>query len=420
MSAGRFDLTFRGRVKKSMERKEVLLILDPNVIARAVSPSSTALCSSRRPTTPPPCSSTHPRPPHPFGSDAAPHWLTKLLLVQIGADTSSGITAAGAEQQQQQHAATSTSRTHSRSEVIPVWARAGELYRLAGDECAWRAIWAAPVARLNKVWLRVADAQALAAVEEPRVTPWGGDIRERLKSELDAAQGSDGGGAEETLLVAPMERALDMFEGFRKQFLLCPRRVSLAEDEVGEDVKLMVNYWKEKLAEGSASGGIAAKFVRVDQFFSLSLAAEPRRKGLFEPHYWTRAASQTPNAILTPLLFPEIFPTSALVDRDQILRGRVDSDTDPRFLRLDSQLSSQPRMEIGGIAGLTQIPVFNGELLLNRRAFVAFEPSLRARVAAGGLHQLVQVLVHGVSVSVADDNGEMSLQEGKSHELVVD
>ncbi|KAJ7036799.1 rho GTPase activating protein 22 [Mycena alexandri] len=493
--------------------REVLLVLDPNVIARSLTLFHRAVLEQApdNPTAAFVSAGGGPSSPSPlFGSDAAPHWLTKLLLVQIlGADTSSGMMATAPGMEQQQHAAATTSRTHSRSEVISVWARVGELCRVAGDECTWRAIGAAlcsaPVARLNKVWFRV-DAQALAAVEgwarleeieEPRVTPWGGDIRERLKSELDAARGSDGGGAEETLLVAPMERALDMFEGFRKQFLLCPRRVSLAEDEVGEDVKLMVNYWKEKLAEGGASGGIAAKFVRVDQFFSLSLAAEPRRKGLFEPHYWTRAAAQTPNAILTPLLFPEIFPTSALVDRDQILRGRVDSDTDPRFLRLDPQLSHQPRVEIGGIAGLTQIPVFNGELLLNvwhgplgdstsssrpssripsrpsssvvgdgaeatlgrapsvrvkpgssqgldrktsvarrnslpspsqqRRAFVASEPSseppLRVRVAAGNLHQLVQVLVHGlqgVSVSVADDNGEMSLREGKTRELVVD
>ncbi|KAJ7152811.1 rho GTPase activating protein 22 [Mycena filopes] len=487
--------------------REVLLVLDPLVIARSLTLFHRAVLE-QAPDNPTAAfiDPTAGGPSSPlFGSDATPHWLTKLVLVQIlSADTSSGMATAGGEQ----HSA-STSRTHSRSEVISVWARVGELCRVAGDECTWRAIVAAlcsaPVARLNKVWLRV-DAQALAAVEgwsrleeieEPRVTPWGGDIRERIKTELDAARGSDGGGAEETLLVAPMERALDMFDGFRKQFLLCPRRVSLAEDEVGEDVKLMVNYWKQKLAEAGGSGGIAAKFVRVDQFLSLSLAAEPRRKGLFEPHYWTRAATQTPNAILTPLLFPEIFPTSSLIDRDQILRGRVDSDADPRLLRLDPQLSNQPRREIGGIAGLTQIPVFNGELLLSvwhgtigdsasssrpssripsrppssvvgdgaeatlgrapsvrvkpgssqgldrktsvarrnslpspsqqRRTFVASEPSseppLRVRVCAGSLHQLVQVLVHGlqgVSVSFADDNGEMSLREGKTRELVVD
>ncbi|KAJ7048568.1 hypothetical protein C8F01DRAFT_1276849 [Mycena amicta] len=44
--------------------------------------------------------------------------------------------------------------THSRSEIITVWARVGELCRAAGDECSWRVIAAAlcsaPVARLDK------------------------------------------------------------------------------------------------------------------------------------------------------------------------------------------------------------------------------------------------------------------------------
>jgi hypothetical protein len=44
-------------------------------------------------------------------------------------------------------------------------------------------------------------------------------------------------------------------------------------------------------------------------------------------------------------------------------------------------------------------------------------------VLAGTLHWLVDILVHGlqnISVSVADDQGEMSLREGKTRELVVD
>ncbi|KAJ7464127.1 rho GTPase activating protein 22 [Mycena latifolia] len=500
--------------------RDVLLALDPQVIARSLSLFHRAVLEQApdNPTAefvdPGAGGASAPL----FGSDAAPHWLTKLLLVQIlGADTSAGAVHGGAAPGGEPQQPATTSRTHSRSEVISVWARVGELCRAAGDECSWRAIvgalCSAPVARLDKVWRRV-EAPALAAVEgwarlegegcevrEPRVTPWGGDIRQRLKDEIDAARANEGGGAEETLLVAPMERALDMFEGFRKQFLLCPRRVSLAEDEVGEDVKLMVNYWREKYDEGGGSGGIAAKFVRVDQFMSLSLAAEPRRKGLFEPHYWTRAAHQTPYASLIPLLFPEVFPTSALVDRAQLLRGRVDSDTDPRFLRLEQQhLPHQTHRDIGGLSGLSQtgtvIPVYNGEVLLSvwhgpsdsttssrpssrlpsrppssvvdgvgaessisrapsvrvkpgssqgldrktsvarrnslpslsqRRTYIAPEPSseppLRVRVLAGTLNWLVDILVHGlhnVSVSVADDNGEMSLREGKTRELVVD
>ncbi|KAJ7077530.1 rho GTPase activating protein 22 [Mycena belliarum] len=498
--------------------RDVLLALDPHIIARSLTLFHRAVLEQ---------APDHPTaaflnpgaggPSSPlFGSDVEPHWLTKLLLVQIlGADTSAGTVYAGAPINGEQQPAT-TSRTHSRSEVITVWARVGELCRAAGDECSWRAIVAAlcsaPIARLDKVWRRV-EPTASAAVEgwarmegegsevrAPRVTPWGGNIRQRFKDEVDVARANDGSGAEETLLVAPMERAFDMFEGFRKQFLLCPRRVSLAEDEVGEDMKLMVKYWREKYSEGGGSGGIAAKFVRVDQFMSLSLAAEPRRKGLFEPHYWTRAANQTPYASLIPLLFPEVFPTSSLVDRAGLLRGRVDSDTDPRLLRLDQQqLPQQTRRDFGGLAGLGQtgtvIPVYNGEVLLSvwhgspgdsaassrpssrlpsrppssvvdgvesslsrgpsvrvkpgssqgldrktslarrsslpalsqRRTFIAAEPSseppLRVRVLAGTLNWLVDILVHGlqnVSVSVADDNGEMSLRETKTRELVVD
>ncbi|KAF8179401.1 hypothetical protein K438DRAFT_1255719 [Mycena galopus ATCC 62051] len=236
---------------------------------------------------------------------------------------------------------------------------------------------------------------------------------------------------------------------------------------------------------------------------SLSLAAEPRRKCLFEPHYWTRAANQAaPFASLIPLLFLDPLPTSSLIDRGQLLRGRVDSDTDPRLLRLDPQRLDlhhsphQPRRDLSGLPGLT-IPIYDGAVLLTvsrgtegessassrpssrlpsrppssvvpdsievglgrapsvrvkpgssqgldrktsvarrnslpspaqrRTTFIASEPSseppLRVCVAAGTLTYLVEILVHGlhnVSVSVADDQGEMSLREGKTRELVVD
>ncbi|KAJ7058275.1 rho GTPase activating protein 22 [Mycena amicta] len=483
----------------------LLLAIDPNVLARSLTLFHRAVLEQ----TPenPTVSFVHAQVEANaalFGSDGGPHWLTKFVLFQVlGPDT-------GVDGQQP-----ATSRTHSRSEIITVWARVGELCRAAGDECSWRAIAAAlcsaPVARLDKVWRRV-DALAVAAVEgwarqegdgcqvrEPRVTPWGGDIRERFREVVEGARMPNDDAPEETLLLAPMERALDAFEGFRKEFLLCPRRVQISQDDLGEDVKLMVNFWRERCAESGGNTGLAAKFIRVEQFMSLSLAAEPRRKGLFEPHYWVRAAQQAPYSSLVPLLFPEVFPTSTLVDRTSLLRGRVNSDTDPRLLLLDSQQPPQPRREIGTVPGLNQtgilIPVYNGEVLLTvwqgagdsttssrpssrlpsrppssvvgdaadvpigrapsirvkpgtsqgldrktslarrsslpspaqRRTFIAAEPSseppLRVRVLAGTLNWLVDILVHGlrnVSVSVADDNGEMSLREGKTRELVVD
>jgi hypothetical protein len=259
--------------------REVLLALDPHVIARSLTLFHRAVLEQApdNPTAafvdPAADGASSPF----FGSDAAPQWLTKLLLMQIlGPDTGSGAAQHGGGEQK--NSSGPSSRTHSRSEVISVWARVGDLCRAAGDECTWRCIVAAlcsaPIARLDKVWRRV-ESQALAAVEgwaqsegegcevgEARITPWGGDIQRRVKEEIESARPSEAGGAEESLLVAPMERALDIFERFRQQFLLCPRRVSLAEDEVGEDVKLLVDYWREKFAEGPDGGGIAAKFVR--------------------------------------------------------------------------------------------------------------------------------------------------------------
>lgn len=245
---------------------------------------------------------------------------------------------------------------------------------------------------------------------------------------------------------------------------------------------------------------------------SLSLAAEPRRKGLFEPYFWSRSPSgHAPHVSLLPLLFPESLPAIGFVDRAQLLRGRVDSDvSDVQFLRgIDTQFRPSDRRNLRGSEanmdsasalavlgrGGTVIPVYNGDLLLvvqhqndgsdsvagsrpssrapsrppssvvdtektlgrapsirvkpgssqglerkpsaarrnslpslsQRQNLVMSEPSseppLRVLVQAGTLSTLVDILVHGlrnVSVSVADDNGEMSLREGKTRELVVD
>ncbi|KAF8147351.1 hypothetical protein K438DRAFT_486126 [Mycena galopus ATCC 62051] len=123
-------------------------------------------------------------------SDAAPHWLTKLLLVQ------------------------SSARTRARVRLCTAVRRqAGSSHKRCG---------------------RILARKSLA--------PWGGDIRQRLKDDIYSAW------------LAPMERTHDMFEEFRKQFLLCPRRASLPEDEVGEDVKLLVDYWRQKFAEGGKVG----------------------------------------------------------------------------------------------------------------------------------------------------------------------
>ncbi|EAU92027.2 rho GTPase activating protein 22 [Coprinopsis cinerea okayama7 len=474
-----------------------------------------------------------------FGTEDQPHWLTKLLLVQIFSTDTHGpnpgytspiiphqtpqqLQSPGrrSEDRSRQPAPppSSTSRTHTRSEIISVWAKVGELCRRTGDECSWRAIAAAlcsrPVARLDKAWRRV-EPQALGIVEswsypssdgkvltvnDPQVTPWGGDLKTQLAAELGKAKGDSG--ADQMMTVSAFHSTKALFEKFRAAFVLCPRNIVVPEEEVNDDVRRMVSFWKD-VAEGGRTSGLAIKFQRVEQFLSLSLAAESRRKGLFEPFFWQKQAQpQGPHAALIPLLFPEPLPTQSLIDRIHLVRSRVESDAmemqqylrnspgNHPLQRLDFNPDFTKRL-IFGQAGPV-ISVNNGELLLmvqgggpesrppsrapsrptssahdnaspekavsrtpsirvkpstshdlNRKTSVArrsslpsvshrqnyvisetsSEPPLRVIVQAGTLDNLVNVLVHGlghISVSVADDNGEMTLLEGKSRELVVD
>jgi hypothetical protein len=198
----------------------------------------------------------------------------------LGVDTSTGsltspqISSSG--RVSEDRAVQTTSRTHSRSEVISVWARIGELCRLAGDECSWRAIAAAlcsrPVARLDKAWKRVhADALAIVDswvypaadgecvnVQHPRITPWGGDVKDRIKETLEKARGDSG----EEWLVNPLTRVREMFEGTRTTFSLCPRRSDLDESAVGEDVVRMMAFWGELCAGNVRSGTLGSKFLQ--------------------------------------------------------------------------------------------------------------------------------------------------------------
>ena len=241
---------------------------------------------------------------------------------------------------------------------------------------------------------------------------------------------------------------------------------------------------------------------------SLSNAAEPRRRGLFEPYFWSRISQQPSVHPLAALLFPEPLPSVCFINRAQIIRGRLESNAslhapfsaqDIRSLRLLADGDRTIRMDRAKLNGFdlggTTIPVYNGELLLlvqpggdpvissrptsrapsrppsrstcdspmvgrnpsirvtpssshghgtaerksslarrnslpslsQRTSLVASEITserpLRVVVQAGTLERLVDVLVHGlqgVSVSVADDNGEMPLTDRKMREVRVD
>ena len=505
-----------------------------------------------------------------FGTDEKPHWLTKFILLQIftgdtplsyhsqhhytlqpgKTESRSGRGGSSAGLQPQ------TSRTQLRSEIISVWAKVGELCRMNGDECSWKAIvealCARPVARLEKVWKRV-DPLALQAIKswvyppgilaeeslnigssgvsglhvttksgisapagvgEPKVTPWGGHIRAKINEEL--AKVKD----DQMLSVSVLMNVLSLFSSFRLAIGTCPKQSQVEEGEISEDTKGMVRFWREMASEGGGKGSLAGKLKKMEHFMALSLAAEPRRKGMFEPYFWAKATpgvtNAPPNVSLVPLIFPEPLSSVTLIDRSQLIRGRVDSDaSDIQYLRggaagMDPQLrilrSAQQnanevtKRSIMGTGG-TVISLYNGELMLvvqpggmesasrpssrapsrppssivdgltgigmglereksisrvpsirvkptssqglerktsiakrnslptlsQRPTFTVSErssdPPLRVLVQAGTISSLVTVLVHGlrnVSVSVADDNGEMTLKEGMTRQLVVD
>ncbi|KAI0919200.1 hypothetical protein AcV5_002181 [Taiwanofungus camphoratus] len=321
------------------------------------------------------------------GSDDGPHWLTRMILIQTLLPEQAG--AGGSESYSPEHRNGATSRTHSRSEVISVWAKVGEVCHRTGDDCSWRAISAAlcscPIARLDKVWKRV-DVEALSFVHSwtqpqertesrdigvPKTVPWAGDVKKEIRDALDMARFGDG----DEWQLSSLINAREKFEALRTTFSLCTRR-SERETVETEDVEALAKYWQSVLEDRHVNP-TAIKFIRVDQFMSLSLAAEPRRRGLFEPYYWTRQTSQQNLHPLAALLFPEPLPTVTFVNRELISRGRLESNassfnmqelqhirearsrpSEERAIRSDSAKLSG--IDLGG----TILPIYDGELLL--------------------------------------------------------
>ncbi|KAH9851116.1 hypothetical protein C2E23DRAFT_886858 [Lenzites betulinus] len=460
------------------------------------------------------------------GSDDRPHWLTRLVLIQVLVpDPAANNHGHGASSQP--HHDRATARTHTRSDVISAWTKVGELARRDGDECSWRAIMAAlcarPIARLDKVWKRV-DPEALSIVQgwvqilvrgdQPTATatltyPWAGDAQREIREALEKAKGGD---ESEEWAVQYLREVREKFDAVRTTFALCTKSSDNSGSRVSDfpGVEVLAQHWKTLAFEGNNRGGLAAKFLRTEQFMSLSSAAEPRRRGVFEPYFWSRLSQQPSVHPLAALLFPEPLPTVSFVNRSHIIRGRLESNSsatalnfqDIRDLRshLDGDRTSQgERPKLGGLdLGGTVIPVYGGELTLlvqsgwdavsssrpasrapsrppssaavetptlersfsrnpsirvtpssshghgterkssmarrnslpsmsQRTSLVASEVTsdrpLRVVVQAGTLDRLVDVLVHGlqgVSVSVADDNGEMPLTDRKTREVRVD
>lgn len=214
-----------------------------------------------------------------LGSDDQPHWLTRMILIQILVPESSSGTMSSSPigypiiASEERHVP--TSRTHTRSEVISAWAKIGEICRRTGDECSWRATFAAlcsrPVARLEKVWKRV-DAEAVSIVQSwvqtqeggdsvstapPVVIPWAGDVKGQIRSALERARF----GAGDEWQLAPLGEARQLFETLRVAFALRTSRGQYDEHIESSDVDTLVKFWHQS-SEGKNGHGVASKFSR--------------------------------------------------------------------------------------------------------------------------------------------------------------
>lgn len=127
---------------------------------------------------------------------------------------------------------------------------------------------------------------------------------------------------------------------------------------------------------------------RIDQFMSLSFAAEPRRRGMFEPYFWvpTPPGQQQTHPLLA-LVMPEPLPSIALIDRAEIVRGRTESSNNTNVAQevaaareLLLQPNSRPKRSSGdpvwdpsfgvpGDMGGIDITVFDGELIVTIQSF---------------------------------------------------
>ena len=202
-----------------------------------------------------------------LGSEARLHWLTKLVLFHVLVfDSASAHTSILPGDLSR------TSRTYSRSEVVTTWIRIGEICRVTGDECSWRAIFNAlcsrPVARLDKTWRRV-DPGVRAIIEnwvsksggdavENKLTFWGGDACERIRKSIDKAKLGEG----DSFAVQFLRSAKNDFEGFRTTFSLCPRKLSEGADGLTKVVQTLLGTWRVVSSSEGGASGLNRKFVR--------------------------------------------------------------------------------------------------------------------------------------------------------------
>ncbi|CAE6383766.1 unnamed protein product [Rhizoctonia solani] len=276
------------------------------------------------------------------GSDEVPHWLTRLVMTQVlspdmvghelpASDTAGSIGVAAGHGAGIIPEGVKVSRTHTRAAVLCKWIRLGELARVSGDECTWRAIQAAvcsrAIARLERVFRRMSDEEreivsAWARDDRPiqyghRCTPWESNARERIGREIERARVKGGG----SWHVKPFENAWSIVQEMAVTWNKCTGGVLPLGDSDVEDVVGLVRYFRRHAEDEEL-----VRSKHIADYNGLSFAIEPRRNRYYAPHFFRNKGTQSTHPLM-PLLFPELMPTVTMLDRTHIVRGKKVSAT---------------------------------------------------------------------------------------------
>ncbi|KAF8749816.1 GTPase-activator protein for Rho-like GTPases [Rhizoctonia solani] len=223
------------------------------------------------------------------------------------------------------------SRTHTRAAVLCKWIRLGELARVNGDECTWRAVQAAvcsrAIARLERVFRRMSDEEreiVSAWARDDRhhppdykCTPWESNVRERIAQEMVRARLKGG----ELWHVKPFENAWSMVQAMGVTWNKCTGGVLPLGDSDVEDVIGLVRYFRRHAEDEEL-----VRSKHIADYNGLSFAIEPRRNRYYAPHFFRNKGTLSTHPLM-PLLFPELMPAVTMLDRTHIVRGKKVSAT---------------------------------------------------------------------------------------------
>ncbi|KAF8723198.1 GTPase-activator protein for Rho-like GTPases, partial [Rhizoctonia solani] len=277
------------------------------------------------------------------GSDEVPHWLTRLVMTQVlspdmvghelpASDTAGSIGVAAGHGVGIIPEGMKVSRTHTRAAVLCKWIRlAGELARVNGDECTWRAVQAAvcsrAIARLERVFRRMSDEEREIVSEWARddrpihqdckCTPWESNVRERIAQEMVRARLKGG----ELWHVKPFENAWSMVQAMGVTWNKCTGGVLPLGDSDVEDVIGLVRYFRRHAEDEEL-----VRSKHIADYNGLSFAIEPRRNRYYAPHFFRNKGTLSTHPLM-PILFPELMPVVTMLDRTHIVRGKKVSAT---------------------------------------------------------------------------------------------